>query len=232
MEENEGNYNCDSFHFKERWITQKDDKTMLFGGDEDHMDFDITNLSIDPCGFKFGLGREAFSALITPEFISLDDADKLYPNNSRFLLAESGGVVRAYSVNLLIQHEVVNDNINGHPIMAAYCVLADLGAIYTREYCDRTYTFALSGYTYSDQNVWGGINAFVLWDRDTESLWWPLIDRAISGPMDRVELEKFDGKWMDTTWGHIKEKYNQVDVLKSNQTMEVPTNWPTSSGCQ
>ena len=137
-----------------------------------------------------------------------------------------------YSVNLLINHEIVNDEINGHPIMAAYCILADLGAIYTREYCDETLTFALSGYTYSDPEVWGGINAFVLWDRDTESLWWPLIDKAVSGHMKDEPLKKFTGHWKDTDWKTIKRDYPNAVVLKRGQTMGVPQDWPRITPCK
>lgn len=41
-------------------------------------------------------------------------------------------------------------------IFAAYCILANLGAVYGREIAFPL-TFAVSGYTYSDQDVWPGI---------------------------------------------------------------------------
>ena len=149
-----------------------------------------------------------------------------WSDNDRFLVAYSGNEVKAYAVKDLIRHEIVNDVLNGKPIMAAYCILADLGAIYERTYDNKILTFALSGYTYYDPNVWKGLDGFVFWDRDTESLWWPLIGKAVSGPLKGVPLIEMDRQyWEDTTWGEIKKKYPQAQVLISGQDFERPLTW-------
>ena len=123
-------------------------------------------------------------------------------------------------------HYKVNDRLNGEPIMAVYCILADLGAIYDRQYGDKELTFALSGYTYFDEQVWNGMDGFVLWDRETESLWWPLMDRAVSGDLKGVELlEKDKAHWKDTTWGYIKENHPNAQILISGQDYERPKTW-------
>ncbi len=142
------------------------------------------------------------------------------------MLAKSGNEVKAYSVKDLTRHEIVNDVLDGQPIMAAYCILADLGAIYERNYGDKELTFALSGYTYYDKNVWNGLDGFVFWDRETESLWWPLIGKAVSGPLKNVGLIEMDkDKWNDTTWKYIRDNYPNAKVLKSGQDFERPTEW-------
>jgi len=204
----------------------KNEKQMLYGGKDSSQHFNITNYSLKDEQFHYGIGREVFPALLKPEFITVTEADSLWKDDDRFLVAYAGNEVKAYSVSDLTQHEVVNDELNGEPIMAVYCVLADLGAIYNRQYGDKKLTFALSGYTYYDKEVWDGLDGFVLWDRETESLWWPLIDKAVSGPLKGVELlEKDKANWEDTTWKNIKEKYPQAQVLKSNQDFERPKSW-------
>jgi len=101
-----------------------------------------------------------------------------------------------------------------------------LAAVYSSNYCDSFFTFAPSGYTYWDPDVWDGINAFVLWDRETESLWWPLIDKAVSGLMQGTSLRKHnEDKWREITWGEVLDNYPDALVFKSGQTMGVPTNW-------
>jgi hypothetical protein len=66
----------------------------------------------------------------------------------------------------------------------------------------------------------------VFWDRETESLWWPLIGRAVSGPLKGVKLIEMDKSfWEDTNWGHIKDTYSNVQVLKSGQDFERPKTW-------
>jgi hypothetical protein len=204
----------------------KNGKKMLYGGKDDSQHFDITDYELKDEQFHYGIGREAFPALLKPEFTTIEAVDSIWKDEDRFILAYSGEDTKAYSVKDLTRHEVVNDVLNGEPIMAVYCILADLGAIYDRQYGDKELTFALSGYTYFDEDVWEGLDGFVLWDRETESLWWPLIDRAISGDLKGVELlEKDKANWKDTTWKDIKENYPSAKILVSGQDFERPTSW-------
>jgi hypothetical protein len=201
-------------------------KQMLYGGKDSTQHFNITNYILKDEQFHYGIGREAFPALLEPEFISVQEADSIWEDDARFIVAYAGDEVKAYSVKDLTRHEVVNDELNGEPIMAVYCILADLGAIYDRQYGNKKLTFALSGYTYYDDEVWNGLDGFILWDRETESLWWPLIDKAVSGPLKGVTLlEKDKTNWKDTTWAVIKEEFPQAQILKSNQDFERPKTW-------
>lgn len=199
---------------------------MLYGGENPSDHFDITGYELKDAQFHYGIGREGFAALLEPEFISVNEADSIWADSSRFLLAYSGNEVKAYSIKDLTNHEVVNDVLDGQPIMAAYCILADLGAIYERNYGGTELTFALSGYTYYDEGVWKGLDGFVLWDRETESLWWPLIGKAVSGPLHGVKLLEMDeANWEDVHWDYIKENYPNAQILKSGQDFERPTTW-------
>ena len=74
--------------------------------------------------------------------------------------------------------------------------------------------------------MWDGLDGFILWDRETESLWWPLIGKAVSGPLKNVKLIEMDReKWSDTTWKYIKDNFPKAQVLKSGQDYERPTEW-------
>ena len=221
---------CEKTAADNGWVFSENDKKWLYGGTDENWHFDITNWTLKGCQLKFGLGRENIKALITPEYVPLAEIqDLFYTGNERFIVVErENGIPKIYPITLMMTHEVVNDVIDGHPVMIAYCVLADLGAVYSRIYCGEELTFAVSGFTYHDPVVWGGLDAFVLWDRETESLWWPLTDQAISGKMNRTELKKYSGGWLDLTFDEIKQNYGieNVLVLKYNQTMDVPQNWP------
>jgi len=203
-------------------------RKMLYGGKDSLQHFDITGYDLKNEQFHYGIGREQFPALLNPKFTTIEAVDSIWNDDDRFIIAHSGNDIKAYSVKDLTRHEVVNDVLNGEPIMAVYCILADLGAIYDRQYGNTELTFALSGYTYYDDEVWDGLDGFVLWDRETESLWWPLIDRAVSGKLKGVELlEKDKSKWEDTTWKQIKMNYPSAKILISGQDFERPKTWPT-----
>ena len=206
---------------------EKDGRKYLYGGEDSTWHFDVSNTILKDEQYHYGIGREKFMALIEPEFISLEEADEVYPDSARFLLLKIGEDVRAYGIDLLTKHEVVNDVVNGEPVMAAYCILADLGAVYHRVIEGREFTFALSGYTYYDPEVWDGMDGFVFWDRETESTWWPLIGKAVSGPLLETPLTVYkEQNWSQTSWGEIKKQHSELKVLKPGQTMEPPTSWP------
>ncbi len=201
-------------------------RRMLYGGESAQEHFVIDNLDLVEEQFHYGIGRERFPALLKPEFESVASADMRWNDGDRFLVAQKNGEVKAYSVKDLTRHEVVNDVIGGEAIFAAYCILADLGAIYKRTYGDTTLTFAVSGYTYFDPKIWNGMDGFILWDRDTESLWWPLIDKAVSGSLKEVKLRKLEGDlWEDTNWAAIRERFPQARVMLPDQDYERPKEW-------
>jgi len=204
-------------------------KRMLYGGKRESQHFDVSNLDLKEGQFHYGLGREAFPALLEPEFISVDRADQIWKDDDRFLLAKAGSDTKAYSIKDLTRHEVVNDSLNGKPIFAAYCILADLGAIYDRKLGGREFTFALSGYTYYDPDVWDGLDGFVMWDRETESLWWPLIGKAVAGPLKGSDMKVLDEKfWKQTNWKDIRQNHPDAKVLRSGQDFVRPRSWPRS----
>ena len=88
---------------------ESDGKNMLYGGEDKNQHFDISGYSLKDEQFHYGIGREKFPALLKPEFISIMEADKIWADSTRFILAHSGKEVKAYSVKDLTQHEVVND---------------------------------------------------------------------------------------------------------------------------
>ena len=65
-----------------------------------------------------------------------------------------------------------------------------------------------------------------MWDRETESLWWPLIGRAVSGTMKGTNMKVMDESlWQQTTWEEVMKNYPNALVLKSDQDFERPTSW-------
>ena len=202
-------------------VIERNGRTYLWAGENDRDHFDITEFRLDPDQLHYGLGRERFAALTEPEFATVSEADEWVDDSQRVLAVKVGEDVRVYPLDILRHHEVVNDVVGGRPIFAAFCFLADLGAIYDRRIADHTYTFAVSGYTYADPEVWEGRDAFVLWDRDTESLWWPGSGKAVSGPMIDTPLPPLESDlWAQTTWTEVKAKHPGALVLKPSQDLD------------
>jgi hypothetical protein len=203
----------------------------LWGGGGEDQHFDITEFRLRPEGLRYGLGREAFPALIDPEFESAEEASRWLPDSSRVIGVSINGDVRVYPVELLIRYEVVNDVVGGRPVFVGYCILADFAAVYDRTMAGHVFTFGVSGYTYGTEGIWHGRQGFVLWDRDTESLWWPLIDRGVSGPAVDQPMKLLDrALWEDTSWERFRAKHPNVRVLRRGQDFQRPKDWPKYTG--
>ncbi len=199
-------------------VTRDHGRVYLWAGQAGDERFDITQFQLDPARLQWGLGREYFPALTAPKFESVAAADEWLDGSRPVLVVKIAEDVRAYPLQVLRVHELVNDMVGDRPIFVAFCPLADLGAAYDRRIDGRTHTFALSGYTYDDPNFWDGREAFVLWDRETESLWWPPIGKAVSGPLNETPMTVLDRElWAQTTWDVIKKNYPNAMILKRGQ---------------
>lgn len=209
-------------------IYERGGSFFLWAGEEQSTHFDITGWALSPDGLTdWGNTRESFPALIAPPYESIDESGTKYADTEKVIFVKGSSGLKVYPYVLMKYHEVINEMNDGEPIMIGYCHLANLAAVYTRNYCGQEFTFAVSGYTYGEEYTWEGRDGFVLWDRDTESLWWPLIDRAVSGIMKDTQLKKHtQANWGLSTWGEITALYPSAMVLTSDQNWAAPTQWP------
>ena len=71
-----------------------------------------------PEGVKILLPRGGIPAIFEPTFVSASEAD--ISDDAWILGIVIGTEARAYSLNLLNEHEVVNDRLGGRPIAAVW----------------------------------------------------------------------------------------------------------------
>lgn len=71
-----------------------------------------------PEGVDILMPRGGIPAVFAPVFVPGEDAN--LPDDAWVLGFASGGEAHAYSLNLLNNHEVVNDVVGGHPIAAVW----------------------------------------------------------------------------------------------------------------
>ena len=108
-----------------RPIVEKNGRTLLWAGEGDDGRpewFDMTGSPLDPRRFQFGIGKDTIPSIDDPEFVSSEDprlAARGITRLTRVLGVEIGGISRAYPVDLMSLHEVVNDEFEGK----AYAVL-------------------------------------------------------------------------------------------------------------
>jgi hypothetical protein len=121
-----------------------------------------------------GPGRDGIKSVDEPEFSHIGEATWV-GRDTEVIGVELDGASRAYPVRMLEYHQVVNDEIDGTPVVVTYDPLSGTPITYRRRVGDRTLSFGVSGLVYNHN--------FVLYDRETESLWSQVLGRAIAGPL-------------------------------------------------
>jgi hypothetical protein len=129
-----------------------------------------------------------------PKFIGVDEVDFL-EENEPVLAVDIDGDVRAYPVQILMWHEIVNDTVGGVPVAVTYCPLCNSAVAYDRRVDGQVLEFGTSGL------LWN--SALVMYDRQTETLWSHFTGQGIVGELTGTEIEKFPvatvawGAWRD-----------------------------------
>ena len=111
--------------------------------------------------------------------------------------------VRAYPVQIMMWHEIVNDAVGGIPVTVAYCPLCNSALAYDRRLGDRILDFGTSGELFN--------SSLVMYDRQTESLWTHFDSRAVVGHLTGQALETFSVQM--TSWGQFRSAHPDGLVL-------------------
>jgi len=83
--------------------------------------FDVTHHSV-PLNEIIGGGppKDGIPALDRPKFVPADQAKKFLSDKDRVLGVAIADGAKAYPIRILNWHEIVNDEINGHPITVTW----------------------------------------------------------------------------------------------------------------
>jgi hypothetical protein len=83
--------------------------------------YDITQHSV-PINEIMGGGppKDGIPALDAPKFVTAEQVKKFLSDTDRVLAVSVFGGAKAYPIRILNWHEIVNDEINGHPVMVTW----------------------------------------------------------------------------------------------------------------
>jgi hypothetical protein len=143
-----------------------------------------------------------------PQFISVSDADVWLNDAEPVLVVDVDGDVRAYPIQIMMWHEIVNDTVGGVPLAVTYCPLCNSALSFERVVRGVETTFGTSGNLYNAN--------LVMYDRATESLWNQLDGRAVIGVLTGDVLTQVPSTTM--SWGTFKDSRPNGKVLDRDRT--------------
>jgi len=127
-----------------------------------------------------GPPRDGIPPLDHPQFVTLSSANSWLHDREPVIAVHRNGVAKAYPLQILIWHEIVNDTIGDEPIVVTFCPLCNSAVAFQRQLDEHVLDFGTTGrLRHSD---------LVMWDRQTESWWQQLTGEAIIGTLAGKQL--------------------------------------------
>ncbi|WP_087016417.1 DUF3179 domain-containing protein [Thaumasiovibrio subtropicus] len=160
-----------------------------------------------------GPPRDGIPALLSPNFIEKTAEQAPLKPDDVVLGLFLNGIAKAYPINIMNWHEIVNDEFEGKPVMISYCPLCGSGVAFERAIAKNeasatpALSFGVSGLLYNSD--------MLMYDHQTESLWSQIKGEAISGKHLGMRLQQLPMQMM--RWKHWYARHPNTLVL-STQT--------------
>ncbi len=150
-----------------------------------------------------GPPKDGIPALQAPRFVSVSEAEAWLKPVEPVILVQVGEDARAYPIQILIWHEIVNDTVGGEPLIVTFCPLCNTAIAFKRTVGGRELSFGTTGrLRYSN---------LIMYDRQTETWWQQATGEAIAGELTGTRLEFYPATII--SWEDFKTSYPQGKVL-------------------
>ena len=117
-----------------------------------------------------------------PEFVPVSEAWWIDPR-APVIVVELAGDARAYPLQMMLWHEIVNDTVGGADVAITFSALCNMPVAFVRPVTEgEATTFGTSGKLYHSN--------LVMYDRVTESYWLQATGLAVFGPLTGTKLER------------------------------------------
>ena len=127
-----------------------------------------------------GVPRDGIPPLDDPSFTTPEDASEWLGDQEPVIAFELNGDARAYPLQILTWHEIVNDVVGGVPVSATFCPLCNAALVFDRRLDGVVYDFGTSGKLRNSD--------LIMWDRQTESWWQQFTGTGIVGELAGKKL--------------------------------------------
>lgn len=146
--------------------------------------------------------RDAIKPIYEPKYEPLQSGGWL-GDDELVIGYESSSGGYAYPFSMLSVHELVNDVIDGVPVLISYCPLCLSAVVYDRRLDDEILLFGNTSALYESD--------LVMYDHQTGSYWFQVLGEAILGPMSGTRLTMLPS--LTTTWGEWKRSHPETQIL-------------------
>jgi hypothetical protein len=156
--------------------------------------------------------KDGIPAIDTPKFVTVGAADAWLRPVEPVIAFQVGGDARAYPIQILIWHEIVNDTVGGVPVVITFCPLCNTAIAFERTVNGRVLDFGTTGRL--------RFSNLVMYDRQTESWWQQALGLAIAGGYTGTQLVARPAAII--AWSEFKAAYPDGRVLSRDTGFDQP----------
>jgi hypothetical protein len=129
-----------------------------------------------------GPPKDGIPSVDDPQFISISEANEWIRETESVLVFTTQPYVedgpfeleaRIYPIQILMWHEIVNDEVGGLPVSITYCPLCNTGIAFDRRYDGQVLDFGTTGRL--------RFSNLIMYDRQTETWWQQATGRGVAG---------------------------------------------------
>jgi hypothetical protein len=153
-----------------------------------------------------GPPKDGIPALDDPKFVTVDEADAWLEPQEPVILFEENGDARAYPLQILMWHEIVNDVVGDVPVTLTFCPLCNTGIAFERTFDGQVLDFGTSGRL--------RFSNLIMYDRQTETWWQQASGEGIAGEYAGRQLTFLPASIVG--WAVFKEAHPDGKVLSQD----------------
>ena len=150
-----------------------------------------------------GPPKDGIPAIDQPKFIDVEEANEWLQPVEPVIFVQVGEDSRAYPLQILTWHEVVNDTVGDLPLLVTFCPLCNTAIAFERTVNGQVLDFGTTGrLRYSN---------LIMYDRQTETWWQQANGEAIAGELLGTRLEFYPAAIV--SWEEFRATYPHGMVL-------------------
>lgn len=159
-----------------------------------------------------GPPKDGIPAIINPKFTTINEAANWLNAKEPVLSIELNGISKAYPLQILLFHEIVNDRMGRTPILVSFCPLCYSGIVFDRTINGMAVNFGVSGLLRNSD--------LVMYDQLSESFWQQFTGEAIVGDFTGTKLEVISSQIL--SFEQFRQNYKDGLVLSKDTGFSRP----------
>ena len=153
-----------------------------------------------------GPPKDGIPPIDNPTFTSVQEADEYLEDLEPVIFFQIGEDARAYPLQILTWHEIVNDVVDGRPVSITFCPLCNTAIAFDGTFDGLELDFGTTGRL--------RFSNLIMYDRQTETWWQQATGEGIAGEYAGEQLTFLPASIIG--WGEFKENFPAGQVLSKD----------------